>query len=78
MITIIKLFITSLIWGRKLTITEISLLRSLNRKLENVIVLTNGDPVTFNGTGLTIGSLTFIEGGCRLCRKTISGYHNDF
>ena len=60
--TKIKLFITRLIWGRRLTITEVSILRSLNRKLENVIVLTNGEPVTFDGAGLTIQNLTFIQG----------------
>ncbi len=58
----LKLFLTQIIWGRKLTVIEGQVLSVLNRKLDNVIVISKDGKFLFDGGGSTIGSLTLISG----------------
>ncbi len=58
----LKLFLTRIIWGRKLTVVEAEVLSSIDSKKDNIIVISKGEKFVLDGHGNTFASITFISG----------------
>lgn len=68
-----KLFLTRIIWGRKLTVVETQVLSSINRKMDNIIVIAKEGKFVIQGCPM-IGNLTFI-GNAELTTSDINQFN---